>query len=133
MRNYKNIPPEKMFQALADPTRLRLLALLQHGMELCCCELSDSLRIPEYAVSRHIKILQYCGLVEARKEGRWVYYRLPHPRKPFEKKILESLIPLKRMWAEDAKRLKKRLKLRIEDKCVLGPAHTPYPFKGKKK
>lgn len=132
MRNYKNIQPEKIFQALADSTRLRLLTLLlHHEKELCCCELSDSLHIPEYAVSRHIKILQYSGLVEARKEGRWVYYRLsPRPGK-FIQKTLQNLLLLKDIWKEDRKSLRKRLKLRQNGKCVLGPAHLSLRNKEK--
>ncbi len=65
----------RLMRALSDPARLRLLRLLQHG-ELCVCELVDTLRMPQYAVSRHLRCLRALGLVEARRDGRWMHYRL---------------------------------------------------------
>jgi ArsR family transcriptional regulator len=67
--------PIALLESLADPTRLRLLRLLQ-GRELCVCELVDILRMPQYAVSRHLRQLRAMGLVEARRDGRWMHYRL---------------------------------------------------------
>jgi ArsR family transcriptional regulator len=67
--------PIALLESLADPARLRLLRLL-HGRELCVCELVDTLRIPQYAVSRHLRQLRTMGLVEARRDGRWMHYRL---------------------------------------------------------
>jgi ArsR family transcriptional regulator len=61
--------------ALADPTRLRLLALLQ-GQELCVCFLVEVLRQPQAKVSRHLARLRRTGLVDARREGKWMHYRL---------------------------------------------------------
>jgi ArsR family transcriptional regulator len=65
----------RLLRALSDPARLRLMRLLQHG-ELCVCELVETLRMPQYAVSRHLRLLRALGLVEARRDGRWMYYRL---------------------------------------------------------
>ena len=65
----------KILDALRDPLRLRLLRLLRKR-ELCVCELVDSLRIPQYAVSRQLRSLRALGLVAARRDGRWMYYRL---------------------------------------------------------
>jgi ArsR family transcriptional regulator len=67
--------PIRLLRALGDPTRLRLLRLLQRG-ELCVCELVDTLRMPQYAISRHLRQLRALGLVEARRDGRWMHYRL---------------------------------------------------------
>ena len=64
-----------LLDALTDPTRLRLLRLLRQ-QELCVCELVDALRIPQYKISRHLRRLRAAGLVEARREGRWMHYRL---------------------------------------------------------
>lgn len=61
--------------AMTDPTRIRLLRLLR-GQELCVCELVDTLRIPQYKISRHLRSLRAVGLVEARRDGRWMHYRL---------------------------------------------------------
>ena len=69
---------ETMFKALSDKTRLRILGLLVDG-ELCVCRLHESLELPQPAVSRHLASLRRAGLVESRKEGLWVYYRLAEP------------------------------------------------------
>lgn len=65
----------RILDALSDPVRLRLLRLLRER-ELCVCELVDSLRIPQYAISRHLRSLRTLGLVAARRDGRWMHYRL---------------------------------------------------------
>ena len=67
-----------LFQALADPTRLRILALLR-SMELSVGELAQVLGQSQPRVSRHVKILSDSGLVGRRKEGSWVYLQLADP------------------------------------------------------
>src|SRR5271157_2337444 len=69
----------RLLSALTDPTRLRLLRLLLR-QELCVCELVDALRMPQYKISRHLRKLRAVGLVEARREGRWMHYRLSQRR-----------------------------------------------------
>jgi ArsR family transcriptional regulator, arsenate/arsenite/antimonite-responsive transcriptional repressor len=64
-----------ILEAMTDPTRLRLLRLLR-GQELCVCELVDALRMPQYKISRHLRSLRAVGLVETRRDGRWMHYRL---------------------------------------------------------
>ena len=66
---------ETLFKALADRTRLRILGLLLGG-EVCVCDLHESLKIPQPKASRHLAYLRRAGLVEARKKGLWVHYRL---------------------------------------------------------
>lgn len=61
--------------ALADPTRLRILALLQQG-EVCVCDIHGSLDVPQPTASRHLAYLRRHGLVVGRKDGLWVHYRL---------------------------------------------------------
>jgi ArsR family transcriptional regulator len=65
----------RYLDALVDPTRLRLLRLLRR-QELCVCELVDALHMPQYKISRHLRKLRAIGLVEARRDGRWMHYRL---------------------------------------------------------
>lgn len=65
----------RILDALSDPVRVRLLRLLRKR-ELCVCELVDSLGIPQYAISRHLRSLRALGLVAARRDGRWMHYRL---------------------------------------------------------
>jgi ArsR family transcriptional regulator len=63
------------FQALSDPTRLRLLARLRHG-ERCVCDLMDVLDAAQSRLSFHLRVLREAGLVSDRRDGRWVYYSL---------------------------------------------------------
>lgn len=70
--------PELFFQMLADPTRLRMLMLLQGQGELCVCELSHALSLSQPKISRHLGQMRKSGLVQTRRAGRWMYYRL-HP------------------------------------------------------
>jgi ArsR family transcriptional regulator, arsenate/arsenite/antimonite-responsive transcriptional repressor len=70
---------DTVFKALADPTRVRILGLLSAG-EVCVCHIHESLRLPQPLVSRHLAYLRRARLVETRKEGLWVHYRIA-PRK----------------------------------------------------
>jgi ArsR family transcriptional regulator len=65
----------KIFKALADETRLRILALLLEG-ELCVCELIAALELPQSTTSRHLAYLRNSGWVKDRRQGIWMYYRL---------------------------------------------------------
>ena len=72
-----NHEPIACCRALGDITRLRIMRLLAtSGDEACLCELEKSLQEPGYKLSRHLKILRDAGLLEAEKEGRWVYHRV---------------------------------------------------------
>ena len=62
--------------ALADEKRVRALLALRGG-ELCLCQVVELLRLAPSTASKHMSILKQAGLVHARKEGRWMYYRLP--------------------------------------------------------
>ncbi len=66
----------KHTKALADGSRLRIVAALSRYPELCVCQITELLGLATATVSRHISVLQNAGLVESRKDGRWVYYRL---------------------------------------------------------
>lgn len=66
---------ESLFKALGDGTRLRILALLLSG-EVCVCDIHESLRIPQPKASRHLAYLRRSGLVETRRDGLWIHYRL---------------------------------------------------------
>jgi len=66
---------ETVLKALADRTRLRIVGLLLTG-EICVCHIHGSLRISQPKASRHLAYLRRAGLVETRREGLWVYYRM---------------------------------------------------------
>jgi len=82
---------EKLFQALGDATRLRILGLLMAG-EVCVCDIHQSLRISQPKASRHLAYLRRAGLVEARREGLWMHYRLAEPVEPVARTIRDAVI-----------------------------------------
>jgi ArsR family transcriptional regulator, arsenate/arsenite/antimonite-responsive transcriptional repressor len=65
----------RLFRALGDETRLRIVALLSHG-ELCVCHIEQALELSQPNVSRQLGILRAAGVVDSRREGTWVYYAL---------------------------------------------------------
>ncbi len=65
----------RLYKALGDETRLRVVALLSHG-ELCVCHLHEALGVSQPFISRHLAILRSAGVVEDRRDRKWVYYRL---------------------------------------------------------
>jgi ArsR family transcriptional regulator len=81
---------DRMFRAFSDRTRLRILQLLRPG-ELCVCDLVSVLKLPQPKISRHLAYLRRAGLVTARKQGLWSYYRLAPAAGPFHRKMLECL------------------------------------------
>ncbi len=68
--------PAALFKALSDATRLRCIALLVDCDELCVCELTHALELPQPKISHHLGTLRKAGLVRDRKEGLWIYYRI---------------------------------------------------------
>ncbi len=70
----------KFFKALGDETRQRMLSLLLER-EMCVCELITALKIPQPTISHHLGILDNAGLVQTRKEGKWVFYSIPDREK----------------------------------------------------
>jgi DNA-binding transcriptional ArsR family regulator len=74
-----------LFKALSDPTRLRLVILLAIRGETCVCNLAEALGVPDYKISRHLSILRWAGVVETRRDGAWMHYRLNEARSDLEK------------------------------------------------
>jgi ArsR family transcriptional regulator len=73
--NNRAIPMERLFAALADRTRLRLLNLMGES-EVCVCYFVEVLDTPQPTISRHLAYLRRSGLVDARREGKWMHYRI---------------------------------------------------------
>lgn len=82
--------PEILLRAFAEPTRLRILALLEGG-ETCVCDLVEALALPQPTVSRHLAVLRAAGLVSVRKEGLWCWYSLASAGGGLHRKLLECL------------------------------------------
>jgi ArsR family transcriptional regulator len=66
----------RMFKALADPVRLRLLSLIAsfEGGEACVCDLTGPFDVSQPTISHHLKVLREAGLVDSERRGTWVYY-----------------------------------------------------------
>jgi len=73
-----------LFKVLADQTRMKLAVLLSLKEEICVCSLAQALEEPEYKISRHIGIMRSANLVEARRKGTWMYYKLVKPKSRME-------------------------------------------------
>jgi ArsR family transcriptional regulator, arsenate/arsenite/antimonite-responsive transcriptional repressor len=80
-----------VFRALADETRLRILALLRGG-EVCVCHIQGGLQLPQPTISRHLAYLRNTGLVEARREGVWMHYRLSATLSPVIETVLRATL-----------------------------------------
>lgn len=98
----KPIPLDQLFRALADPTRLRLINLMSE-QEICVCYFIEVIGAPQPKISRHLAYLRRAGLVAARREGKWMHYRLTVPRDPYAASILKSTIDALRE-SKDAQR-----------------------------
>ena len=80
-----------VLKALADPTRLRILALLASG-EVCVCHIHTALDVPQPTASRHLAYLKKSALVEDRKVGLWKHYRLTPVANPAVQAVVDSAV-----------------------------------------
>ena len=81
---------EALFKALGDATRLRILGLLLSG-EVCVCDIHETLKIPQPKASRHLAYLRRAGLVDTRREGLWIHYRLGDVADPVIRAIVDAV------------------------------------------
>jgi DNA-binding transcriptional ArsR family regulator len=107
-------------KALAEENRLRIMLALE-GQELCVCQLIELLELAPSTVSKHMSVLRQARLVDGRKEGRWMYYRLADERASVVVKeaiawVKKSLSGNERIL-EDMNRLKEILKIDREVLC----------------
>ncbi len=117
-------------QALSDPTRWRILQLVQDEA-LCVCELVDILGLPQSTISTHLQVIRQAGLLASERCGKWVYYRL-------ERKYRGLFLDLGRFFATspasdatlkaDAAKSVKRLRERASS-CCPGPVRLASGFK----
>ncbi len=80
-----------LFRALADTTRLRVLNLIA-DREICVCYFVEILRMSQPKISRHLAYLRKAGIVAARREGKWMHYRLTIPRDEVAARILRETL-----------------------------------------
>jgi len=107
-------------KALADENRTRVLMFLRAG-ELCVCQIMEMLGLAPSTVSKHLNVLHRAGLLESRKEGRWIYYRLPGKGAPACSREairwLQANLADDPRIVQDAKKLKCVLKMTRQELC----------------
>jgi len=86
----------KVFKALCEKNRLRILNILQNG-EKCACKLLDTLHINQSTLSHHMKILCDSGIVSGRRDGKWTHYSINEKGAAKAKKLLESYTKLSKI------------------------------------
>jgi ArsR family transcriptional regulator len=109
-------PMVRLFAALGDDVRLRMIALLTHG-ELCVCHIEEALDLKQANASRHLAILRAAGVVTSRREDRWVYYQLARQTDPDCKRHMKALtaaFATKEVLRKDVERL---LKVKRPGRC----------------
>jgi DNA-binding transcriptional ArsR family regulator len=88
---------ERVMKTVADPTRVRILKLLENG-EMCVCQVIAILEFSQSTISKHLFLLKMAELVKERKEGKWVHYSLNgSDGSPYAKKMIKAL----RGWLND--------------------------------
>lgn len=108
-------------KALSEENRLRILLALEH-QELCVCQLIELLELAPSTVSKHVSVLRQARLVNGRKDGRWIFYRLAGDGSPVE--IKEAIDWVKKSLSQnerirrDKKCLKEILKIDREVLCI---------------
>lgn len=118
---------ELVLKAAGDPTRTRILKLLERG-GLCVCQVQAVLGLAPSTVSKHLTILKNAGLVEDRRDGKWIRYSLTaEERNPFAKPTLAMLRgPLDRDPAvvADRRRLRQVKRIPLAGLCDITPSHS---------
>ena len=102
----------KVYAALADPTRLRILSLLG-DTEICVCDIHASLDVPQPTASRHLAYLRKSGLVEARRDGIWMHYKMAALDNPVVAAVVKAALHAlthAEISAKDERRLQVALK-----------------------
>lgn len=105
--------------ALADESRVRAVIALMRG-RLCVCQIAELLQLAPSTVSKHLSILRHGGLVEAQKQGRWIYYSVPdHPDASVRQSLewIQGALEKDSRIIEDEERLRQILKEDPEDIC----------------
>jgi ArsR family transcriptional regulator len=82
---------QAIFDVMADPTRRRILGLLATEGELCVCEMTAALDGPQPKVSRHLSVIRQAGLVRARREGTWMFYRIEQGLPGWQRDMIDAV------------------------------------------
>jgi len=96
----------EVFKALGEPVRLRLFSLLSHSGEVCVCDLTEALELPQSTISRHLGVLRHAGLVSTRRDGKWMHYQMCDDVAAELPAMLLQAHDVEEQLAKDLKRLK---------------------------
>ncbi len=106
----------KVVKALSDRSRVKIIKMLQ-CREMCVCELQAALELAQPSVSKHLRILEEAGLVESRKAGMWVNYRLADSADSIYAGHMQSIL---RDWLNDDQEIQKIVQLASTvDRCEI--------------
>src|SRR5215510_5599013 len=109
---------ELLFRSLADRTRLRLVNLMGKD-EVCVCYFVEVLRTPQPKISRHLAYLRRAGIVGARREGKWMHYRIIQPKDPSAALVLKNI----QDWLSNDREMQRDRSRLVHMCCVKVPAH----------
>jgi ArsR family transcriptional regulator len=126
-RKEKSLPLDLLFRVLADRTRLRLLNLIA-DREICVCYFVDILKISQPKISRHLAYLRRAGIVAARRQGRWMHYRLLEPPDPVASAILKETLAHLQQLPEMERDLAKLAFSGCNPDSPLGPVPGSQPL-----
>ncbi len=114
---------EAVLKAAADPNRARILKMLEGG-EMCVCQIVTALELSQSTISKHLSLLRAADLVDERKDGRWVYFRLADS--PVNE-YAQVFLPLLRGWLKkdslvlgDAQKVSRIRRIPVEQLCATG-------------
>ena len=104
------IQENQLFKALAETIRLRIVILLTEG-ELCVCDLTELLSLPQSTVSRHMSRLKNAGLITDKRVGKWVHYNINKDTIEYLPSLIETInsFKIKEPYKADLQNLKKHL------------------------
>ncbi len=114
----------RMLKGLSDPTRLRIVQLLNGRDELCVCEIVDALEVPQYSVSRHLGVLKAAGVVTDWRQGKWMHYALDDKLSDEERGVIRAVCARAEQEAtvrRDRRRLEQSLRPREEGGMIQCP------------
>ena len=122
---------EGLFKALADPTRLRLINLIA-DQEICVCYFVQVIDVPQPKISRHLAYLRREDIVETRRDGKWMHYRLALPSDPHAATILKTTIEALRQRKELQRDLSRLNQACCGPKSLVELIGAPMPMETEK-
>jgi ArsR family transcriptional regulator len=106
-----------LFKCLSEPTRLTVMLLLTQHEELCVCEFSEALAESQPKISRHLALLRECSLIQDRRQGQWVFYRLNDSLPRWAADILQNALEAEQQTIKPNNRALKSMQGRPQRCC----------------